>query len=353
MSHQGHIPHGHPPHLNQPPHINFPKAPEYKSPQDTTGEVGRAGAMIGKTIRLLVVGTIWPALMGVATVFDLLRMQSAPEGYLRGRRLLLVWVGFFASLIWGSGAIGSLLLTAIWLFTCLVPVVNLAVGGTMVYASPLVFNAIMSPFVPFVAVRMPLMASVFTMTVSHGAIDRNVSLQGLAKPVLAGYSLLDLHLFVDCASFLIPLYLTILATIKWRKLRNAGSGGTGSQVSAKPWTGAQKALLTLGVVVVLLGLPGAPAGQWVMLGLIGWMLRGVTKDTSLGGFEGEMAGSGHHEYSPRYDSYESPAHGGEVYQSAPVPETHTPAVSALPVGNKPGRQGSGPYDVEVIDERML
>ena len=358
MSHHGHIPGGRGLHVNPPPNLHLPKAPEYKSPQDT-GEAARAGALIGKLIRWLVVGTIWPATMGIATVLDLLRMKSAPEGYVSGRRILLVWVGFFSYAIWASGTIGGLFLGAVWAFTCLTPIVNILISSTMIFGSPLFLNSLMSPFVPFVATRLRLMTAVFSFAGSSETGNRAAVLNGLATPVFAGYSLLDLHFYVDCASLLIPLYLTILATVKFSKLRKAGSGGIGSQMSASPWTGTQKMLLALGLIVLFLGLPGAPAGQWVLFGLVGWMLRGVTKDTSQGGFEGVEASSGHHDYTPQYDSYEPPTHTSEAYPSAPLAppaaETHTSQTSTpTPSTNtNPERQGSGPFGVEVIDGKML
>jgi hypothetical protein len=320
MSHQGHIPHGHPIHVNQPPHINLPKAPEYKPVADT-GEGKTVGRIAGKLIGWLVFGSAWLSALSAATVFDLLRMQSAPEGYLSGRRMIMMWAGLLTYLLWGTGVFGSIFLTAFYFFAAMTPLVG-ALNALLMIGSPaLVLNSLLSPFVPLVAVRLSLMTAVFNTSGSSMAGNRILGLKGLAAPVVGGYSLLDLHFYVDCFSILIPVVLTVLATIKWVKLSREGSGGMGSQVSATAWSGVQKGFLALGAIAVLLGLPGAPAGQWVLMGLFAWVLRGVTKTAT--------------------------AEGSDDRKPVKDGDGSNPSRPTGPASSPDGRQAAGPYDVEV------
>lgn len=233
------------------------------------GEPQRAGGMVRWAITWVVKILVGATAFSGATVLDLLRMESASKEFLSWWRLFLMWAGLFGYLAWACGAPGAVIGYFVFAIGGMIPGLNLAVAA-LHNASFSMLNGLLSIFSPSSGFRFVWIKE------SFGTSNTFENLQELTTPRLGGLSLMDLQIYVDWASMLIPVGLTLYATVKFFQLRRAADEGAESIGVA--WTLTQQALLAVGVIVLLFGLPGAPAGFWVVASLLWWSVYGETKD---------------------------------------------------------------------------
>ena len=254
-------------HHTPTPHVTGPRTEPLK-PQSIadTGESQRAGRMVRWASTWVVKILVGVTAFSGGNVLDLLRMESASMEFLSWRRLFLIWASLVGYLGWACGAPGAFIAYFLFSIGGLIGGFNLALIALHMCSFPWI-NGLLSTFCsPASAVRFVLIKKSFG---DYLALE---NLQELRTPRLGDLSLMDLQIYVDWASMLIPVGLTLLATVKFFQLRkNAG------ECVGVAWTPTQKALLTIGVIVLLFGLPGAPAGFWVVASLLWWAWFGVTK----------------------------------------------------------------------------
>ena len=261
MSHHHHTP---------TPHVTGPRTEPLKHQSiPDMGEPQRAGGIFRWAITWLVKILVGAAAFSGSTVLDLLRMESGSKEFLSWWRLFLMWAGLFGYLGWACGAPGAVVGYFLFAIGGMIPGLNLAIVA-LHNASFSTLNGLLSIFSPASGFRFVWIKE------SFGVSNTFEDLQGLTTPRLGGLSLMDLQIYVDWASLLIPVGLTLYATVKFFKLRNAADETSESVGVA--WTLTQKALLAFGLMVLFLGWPGAPAGFWVLASLGWWRFYGETKE---------------------------------------------------------------------------
>ena len=251
------------------------------------GTVKLVGRLLLKTFVLLFTLVAWNGM----TVLDIFRAKRAGRDFYSATMLCKLWGGLMLYLLWGSGLffyflLASGLLGAIGYVADWIIFAVLIGGGLLSRLSLLQLNAVFTPFFPTIYTRAMLFSGALAHADSVNAADKIAQVRELAAPRFGPYSILDLCTWIDWASLLIPVALTILATVKWAKGRKGYHGG---DLEVRSFDLTEKGLIAAGLLVMLLGLPGAPAGVWILTALIGWMIFGQTKHATHNHFGGSGA----------------------------------------------------------------
>jgi hypothetical protein len=246
------------------------KGAQYIPPKDETGEAAGIGRLIGLFIHYFYLLSIKYTMSSGATVLDVLRMRNGTADFFGWKRMRAVWLGLFGYLCLANGLVGALVGQLLALCGLMKP------GGVAVFNGLqtlhlLVVNALYSIFLtPSIGPRLDLIRG----TTSYGWVGD--VLNGVK---FASVSLLDWYSYLDFAAMLIPVGLTVAATVKYARLAKKKNFLGGDLCVGRPWTPAQKGLMAFALLLYVLGLPGAPAGLWVLIALLGWLYRGKTKNT--------------------------------------------------------------------------
>lgn len=257
-------------------HVHPPKMPaaDYKSvlykASSDTGEAASQGRLFRKALIFFFSYVPWAMVYGGAVVLDVLRMKAANAGFFEWQKLAAMWVSLVAYLIYATGVMGAVLAKfLLWLLTLMD--VGIFAFHALNAISIFWVNSLYSFCTPTLQARIRLIGQTPILNGKAGVFNF------LHTTNLGSVSLLDWYTYVDLASMLIPVGLTLLATVKYLKLPKGVHALGGEECISNAWTPTQHAMLAFAVVLLFLGLPGAPLGLWVLLSLGGWWIYGKTK----------------------------------------------------------------------------
>lgn len=263
--------------------------PDYKEvhykPQVNEKEAELAGWLIGKAFNLFFKGTFGSIAYGGATVFDTLRMKTATADFFAWQRGPAMWLGLLSILCLATGVPGYYLMLLIGGVLAFFPGGAFVLGGLTYLPIP-VLNALLAIPVPAITPRVELMR----LILEPG--ERGQELLALSHSNLAGIPLIEWYTRLDWASLLIPAVLTLLATVKYVRLARARNFIDDDECECLPTSPVLIAWFGFALLLVLLGLPGAPFGLWTLLAFGGWSWLGRTKNAVVPDYAENQTTSG-------------------------------------------------------------
>ena len=314
MSHHSHIG-GHAAHVHTPNmgHADYKAAHYDWKSWHSKEETEAVGWSIGQAFRWFFTGTFTSIAYGGSTVIDTLRLKTPAADFFEWQRVPGMWLGLLSLALLSTGCPGYYLMLGIGfllvfssgrmkLVVLIAFVLAAAFGGDIGSwlggALPIpVLNALLAIPIPAVQPRLELMGTLLEPA------GRGQELMALAQTNLAGASLLQWYTRLDRASLAIPFVLTLVATVKYVRLARARNFIDGDDRECHPASPALVAWFAFALLLVLLGLPGAPFGLWVLVACLGWLRFGRTKTSA----------------APDHAEYEATSGASFDLSSTPVP----------------------------------
>ena len=241
-----HIPPIHSAHVPTPNmgHPNYEGA--HHKPSPDTGEAGRGGWLIGKLIKVFFKYGLVGSAYGGSTVLDVLRMKTPNAEFFVWQRIPAMWLGLLGYLCLGYGAVAHTVLQWFAGLSFITQGGEPAMRGINSLSLPWL-NAIFAWPIPNMYFRGILIAK------GLGLGARGLALEALVSVKFASLSLLDWYTYLDLASMLIPVGLTLAATVKYLRMARKRNFNEGDECEGRPWSAAQKGWLGFAMLLWLLG----------------------------------------------------------------------------------------------------